>query len=241
MVFEIKFRSVWSGELTSEILSPVNSLAAAYRGKNQRYFQGARDDMVAQLPFDPLASVLEIGCGSGETGALALEKGRANRYVGVELMEEPARVAAKRLTQVIVGDIEQLPLDFKPAEFDGLIMSEVLEHLREPEAVLQRLHRFLRPEGMVLASSPNIAHWKVLRELIAGRFPQEEKGVFDRTHLRWFTPDSFAAMFERSGFRVVSLQPVRRFSARQRMISKLFQGHADHLLMTQISLVAMRR
>ncbi len=197
--------------------------------------------MIAELPFDPTASILEIGCGSGDTGALALQKGRAERYVGVELMEEPAAIASDRLTRVLVGDVEQMTLDFQPAEFDGLIMSEVLEHLRDPEALLMRLHRFVRPGGMVLASSPNVAHWKVLRELLSGRFPQKDRGVFDRTHLRWFTPDSFAAMFERAGFQVVSVRPVRRFSARQRTISRVFCGRFDHLLMTQISVAAVCR
>lgn len=227
--------------MTSNILSPVNNLASAYQDKGRGYFAGARDDMIAEMPVDPSAAILEIGCGSGETGALALQRGRAGRYVGIELMEEPAAVASERLSRVIVGDVEQMTLDFRPAEFDGLILSEVLEHLRDPEALLSRLHRFVRPDGIVLASSPNIAHWKVVRELVSGRFPQADRGVFDRTHLRWFTPLSFAAMFERTGFRVVSIRPVRRFTAKQRTISRIFGGRLDHLLMTQISVVAVRR
>ncbi len=224
-----------------EVLRSAKSLATSYKHKDNRYFVGARRDMVERLPIDLSAAVLEIGCGSGETGALALEKKRAGRYVGVELMAEPAARAEARISEVIVGDIEQIELDFRPAEFDALILSEVLEHLREPGAVLRELHRFVRPGGMVLASSPNIAHWKVVRELIMGRFPQTDRGVFDRTHLRWFTPESFAAMFEQAGFQVQGLAPVRRFSRKQRLISKYTGGRFDHLLMTQIGLEAVRR
>lgn len=227
--------------MTSNALSTADNVTTAYRHKDQRYFAGAREDMVLELPFDPTASILEIGCGSGQTGALAMARGRAQRYVGIELMAEPAAAARTRLSHVVVGDVEEMALDFRPAEFDGLIMSEVLEHLRDPEALLVRLHRFVRPEGLVLASSPNIAHWRVLREFISGRFPQADRGVFDRTHLRWFTPDSFASMFERAGYRVVSLRPVRRFTARERAVSRLFGGRLDHLLMTQISVAATRR
>ncbi|MCH9808334.1 MAG: class I SAM-dependent methyltransferase [Alphaproteobacteria bacterium] len=224
-----------------DVLRSSEKLAEAYEAKDTRYFAGAREDMVERLAFDPTASILEIGCGSGETGALALQKKRAQRYVGVELMSEPASRAAEKITQVIVGDIEEMELDFQPAEFDALILSEVLEHLREPEAVLRKLHRHLRPGGVVMASSPNISHWKVIRELVMGRFPQADRGVFDRTHLRWFTPDSFAAMFERSGFEVVGISPVRRFSLKQRRISQLTGGRFDHMLMTQIGLEAVRR
>lgn len=227
--------------MTIEALRSAESLTKAYQQKDTRYFAGARDDMVARMPFDPEASLLEVGCGSGETGELALQKGRAGRYVGIELMAEPASRAVEKLSDVIVGDIEELELDFLPAEFDGLVMSEVLEHLREPDAVLRKLHRYVRPGGRVMASSPNIAHWKVVRELIMGRFPQHDRGVFDRTHLRWFTPESFAAMFERTGFQVVGIAPVRRFSRKQRLISKFTGGQFDHLLMTQIGLEAIRR
>lgn len=227
--------------MTSGILSPADAPAVAYRHKDERYFDGAREDMVVRLPFDPTASILEIGCGNGKTGAVALAKGRAERYVGVELMPEPAAEARTRLSRVVVGDVERIDLDFHAAEFDGLILSEVLEHLRDAEGLLSRLHRFVRPGGVVLASSPNISHWKVIGELFAGRFPQSEKGVFDRTHLRWFTPQSFAAMFERTGFRVTAVRPVRLFSAKQRAISYLFDGRLDHLMMTQIGLEAERR
>lgn len=225
----------------NDVLEIADNPAHGYLDKEARYFVGARADMIERLPVDPSAAILEIGCGSGETGAMALARRRAARYVGVELMSEPAAAAAERLSDVIVGDVERLDLPFQAAEFDALILSEVLEHLREPEGVLNRLGRFVRPGGSVLASSPNIAHWKVIRELVQGRFPQDKSGVFDRTHLRWFTPASFADMFERSGFHVLAVGPVRRFSAKQRLAAKFLGRRFEHLLMTQIFLEARRR
>ena len=216
-------------------------IAAAYNNKSDRYFAGARFDFIDQLPHDKQAVILEIGCGSGETGALALKAGRAGQYIGVELMERAAGEAKKKLSEVIVGDVEQLTFDWQPAKFDALILSEVLEHLREPGQVLKRLSRFVRPGGIVLASSPNISHWRVLRELMMGRFPQADQGVFDRTHLRWFTPSTFAQMFEEAGYQVEHTGPVTAFADRTRLISKLTWGCFDHLFMSQISLKAVRR
>ena len=105
----------------------------------------ARDDYVAALPDDPEASILEIGCSNGATGALALARGKCRRYCGVELFPEPAAAARERLTEVVEGDVEQLELPWPAQSFDALILSEVLEHLRDPWAVLERLRPLLRP------------------------------------------------------------------------------------------------
>jgi 2-polyprenyl-3-methyl-5-hydroxy-6-metoxy-1,4-benzoquinol methylase len=227
--------------VTTETLSPAAQLVTAYEGKATTYFSNARSDFVRLLPRDTSARVLEIGCGTGATGALAMARGRAGHYVGVELMENVAAQAREVLPEVHVGDVERMEFDWQPAAFDALILSEVLEHLVEPGRLLRRLARYVRPGGMVLASSPNIAHWKVLRELANGRFNLADQGVFDRTHLRWFTPATFAGMFEEAGFRVDHVGPVNPFSPRVELISRWTSGRFDHLFMTQISIQGTRR
>ncbi len=224
--------------------SPVaqdQRIAQSYADKDPAYFSGARADFVTCLPIDPTASVLEVGCGDGATGAMALSQGRAGRYVGIELFPSAAEAAREKISEVLVGDVETMEFDWPPATFDALIMSEVIEHLREPGAVLEKLHAVLRPGALVLASSPNIAHWRVISKLASGEFPQEDRGVFDRTHLRWFTPNTYADLFERHGFAIEWVGAVTPASWRVRLISQLTRGAFDHLFMTQIALVARRR
>lgn len=194
-----------------------------------------------RLPHDVTARVLEIGCGTGATGALALAQGRAGHYAGIELFPSAADAARDVLSEVVTGNVEATELPWQPATFDALILSEVLEHLVDPWTTLDKLARVVRPGGLVLASSPNVSHWRVVRELILGRFDLADQGVFDRTHMRWFTPDTYAAMFERSGFSVVSVEPVTPFSDRTRIFSQMTGGRFDHLFMTQISIEAVRR
>jgi hypothetical protein len=93
----------------------------------------------------------------------------------------------------------------------------------------------------LLASSPNISHWRVIRELIFGRFNLADQGVFDRTHLRWFTPDTFAGMADAAGFDIEEIGPVTAFAPRTELISRLTGGHFDHLFMTQIAMIAKKR
>lgn len=227
--------------MATRVLAPAGALETAYATKSESYFSNARVDFVYRLPVDPTAAVLEVGCGTGATGQLALARGRCGRYVGIELFEGAAMRAREVLSDVIVGDVEQLELDWHPASFDALILSEVMEHLIDPWRTLDKLSRFIRPGGLVLASSPNVSHWRVLRELALGRFPLADSGVFDRTHMRWFTPATFVDMFESAGFRVVELRPVTPFSSRTEILSRLLGHRYDHLFMTQIALAAVRR
>ncbi|MEZ5898151.1 MAG: methyltransferase domain-containing protein [Hyphomicrobiaceae bacterium] len=226
--------------MSIETAGTVNSFSSFYAQKPNSYFSGARSDFVRRLPHDPTAAILEIGCGTGATGALALAQGRCGRYVGVELFESAAEEARKVLTEVVTGNVETLEFPWQPAAFDVLILSEVLEHLVEPRRMLKRVSRFVRQGGIVMASSPNISHWRVVREIALGRFNLTDRGVFDRTHLRWFTPTTFGQMFEDAGFRIAWMGPVTPFSERTQMLSRLTGGRYDHLFMTQIAIAGER-
>lgn len=215
--------------------------AAAYVSKADSYFSGARQDFVEMLPNNPSATILEVGCGTGATGALALQRGRCGRYVGIELFEAAAQEARQTLSEVLCGDVERMTLPWVEQTFDALILSEVLEHLVEPWALLQRLAPLLKPGALVLASSPNIAHWRVIAELLQGRFELADQGVFDRTHMRWFTPQTFAAMFEKAGFAIEHVGPITPFARRTKAISRLTGGRLDHLFMTQIAIRGRRK
>jgi 2-polyprenyl-3-methyl-5-hydroxy-6-metoxy-1,4-benzoquinol methylase len=216
----------------------LNSL---YRDKPNSYFGNARADIVDLLPRDQRSSILELGCGAGATGRMAMSRGCASEYVGIELSSEAAAIAAEHLSQVIVGNVETMDLSELHGRFDALIASEVLEHLIDPWSTLARLSRCLRPGARVFASSPNITHWKVVRQIAAGHFIYEEEGVFDRSHLRWFSPSSYAAMFEQAGFAVDSIQPIARAGWKGRLLDRLLGGRLAHLFMAQIMIIGHRR
>ena len=199
----------------------IHSGTDAYLAKTDSYFQGMRADYIAALPANPEATILEIGCSEGSTGDLALQQGKCRRYVGIELHEPSAVIARTRLSEVLVGDIEKMPLPFAPGSFDALIISEVLEHLIDPWAVLARLAPLVRPGGLVFASSPNISHHHVIRSLLRGRWDLADQGVMDRTHLRWFTPSSYAAMFDGAGFAIEEVRPVRPFGWKPRLFNRI--------------------
>ena len=214
------------------------SREALYTGKAADYFAGARDDMVALLTTDKAAHVLEVGCGNGATGTLALAAGKAGRYTGIELMAAAADAARARLSEVIIGNVETLKLDHLHGQCDALIMSEVIEHLENPWECLKALVPCLRPGGQIIASSPNVSHHSLIRSLVAGRFDYTQEGIMDRTHLRWFTPRSYRALFETSGCVDIKMMPVRIPGLLPRLFNRLTFDRYAHLSMTQIMVVA---
>jgi 2-polyprenyl-3-methyl-5-hydroxy-6-metoxy-1,4-benzoquinol methylase len=187
------------------------------------------------------SSVLELGCGAGGTGRAALKAGKAGRYVGIELSDAAAGIAREHLSEVIVGNVEQLDLAALSGQFDALIVSEVLEHLVDPWAALERLVGCLKPGGEVYASSPNLAQWQVIMGLLGGRFEYAASGVMDRTHLRWFTPQSYRQMFEAAGVQVREVRAIRRPGWKARLVNQLTAGRFSHLFMTQILIAGTRR
>ena len=211
---------------------------ASYGTKPEDYFAKPRQDYVAALPVSDTASILEVGCGDGATGALALAERKCARYVGIELFEPMALRAGKRLSDVLVGNVETMNLPLPPASFDALVMSEVLEHLVDPGATLKRLASLLRPGALVFASSPCLAHHSMLRNLVQGRFDYEETGMMDRTHLRWFTPNSYAAMFREAGFVVDSVAPYNRLSTKAQLVRRMLGRRFDAIWYRQIDLRA---
>lgn len=201
-----------------------SGLIDLYEAKNLGYFGNARHDYVRALPDDPGASVLELGCASGATGALALAQKKCSRWVGIELHEPSGLQAREILTEVHIGDVEMMALPFEAASFDALVCSEVLEHLIDPERTLKKLASFLKPGARVYASVPNITHYRVVIDLFLGKFDYRDFGVMDRTHLRWFTPKTLRNLFEVCGIAVDELIPLpdSRF---RRFASKFPLGH----------------
>lgn len=111
--------------------------------------------------------------------------------IGLEQDPALAAHAASRMSRVVVGSAEDPAiLDQLAAEapFDLIVCADVLEHMQNPWWVLERLSHLLAPGGQLITSIPNVRHISTFVSLaLLARWPRRDRGIHDRTHLRFFT------------------------------------------------------
>ncbi len=146
-------------------------------------------------------SVLELGCAEGAFAAYITEKYGA-RVSAVEINAEALEKAKPHLHRAVLADIESEAWEnaFEGERFDVLVLSDVLEHLRDPRTVLARAAKLLKEDGRLLFSVPNIAHADLLAKLSHGAFDYTDKGILDDTHIHFFGEKNLEAFFRSAGF-----------------------------------------
>jgi glycosyltransferase involved in cell wall biosynthesis/2-polyprenyl-3-methyl-5-hydroxy-6-metoxy-1,4-benzoquinol methylase len=151
-------------------------------------------------------TVLDVGCAHGHLAEVLTSRGC--RVFGVERNAGDAARARAHCEQVVVADVEQPGWveELRQREFDAVVLSDVLEHLRDPAGLLRRVRGLVRPDGgFVAASIPNVAHVSIRLELLLGSFRYEDLGILDHTHLRFYTRTGIEELFAACGFAVASL------------------------------------
>lgn len=144
--------------------------------------------------------VLDAGCSSGYLAKRL--QGHGARVFGLELDERAGDQARRFCEAVYTGDVETMELPFEPASFDAVVCGDLIEHLRDPQRFLGRVRPLLRPEGLLVLSTPNVANWAIRLGLLFGRFRYTPRGILDRTHSHLFTRKTLIECLEAAGYRV---------------------------------------
>jgi 2-polyprenyl-3-methyl-5-hydroxy-6-metoxy-1,4-benzoquinol methylase len=149
--------------------------------------------------ISPGSEVLDLGCSQGLLARPLLEKDV--RVVGVDA--GPGHHLARELAEYHQCELEE-PLEI-PHErvFDYVICADVIEHLHNRAQLLRSARRYLKEDGRLIISTPNIALWFYRLSLLVGRFEYGPRGVLDETHVHLFTGSTFRREVEKAGFRVL--------------------------------------
>jgi 2-polyprenyl-3-methyl-5-hydroxy-6-metoxy-1,4-benzoquinol methylase len=146
--------------------------------------------------------VLDVGCGKGFLAEEFVKNG--NEVTGIDILS-PSEVlpSLQRYYQAdldnsIATVVEQLPRD----GFDRVMLLDVLEHIPTCDRLLRECRPALKPNGVAIISVPNIANIWVRWMLLIGRFTYAERGILDRTHVRFFTRKSARAFVEQNGYKI---------------------------------------
>jgi 2-polyprenyl-3-methyl-5-hydroxy-6-metoxy-1,4-benzoquinol methylase len=165
--------------------------------------EGGHSRLLALALAQRPGRVLDVGCSSGYLARPLVSNGAT--VTGLELDPAAARAAREVCDDVLVGDVESMDLPFEPESFDVVLCGDVVEHLRDPERALARLRPFLRPDGRLVLTTPNVANWAMRLSLLGGRWRYTDRGILDRTHTHLFTRKTLVEAVTRAGYRVVVL------------------------------------
>jgi len=170
---------------------------------NNKVYEYTNPDILKYAPSNK--RILDVGCGTGALGREFKKKG--NVVYGIDISKKSIEIAKKRLDKVIQIDLEtEVDLPFKEESFDLIIFGDVLEHFRDPFSALNNIKKYLKKDGQIIISLPNIANWEIRLKLLFGKFDYQKEGILDDTHLRFFTLKTAKELIKKAGLKIISIE-----------------------------------
>lgn len=209
--------------------------------KDIQYYNYARTILIDSMLPSVSGRFLEIGCGTGAT--LEYLKSRGASYVaGIDTNERAIALAGERgVDLVLVADVEKDGLPFSEKEFDCIVFGDVLEHLYNPWDALKNTTRYLKDDGHVLMSIPNVKHYLVLKELILrDRWSYCDSGILDNTHIRFFTLEEIKKLLNFAGLKISSLRPHIASGRKFKLLNALFFNRLESFAAVQYYVLATK-
>ncbi len=153
----------------------------------------------------PQARILDVGCGAGANARRITERAPLSRIVGIEPNAHAAQLARAACSEVFEGTLETW-LESQPnVHFDAVLLADVLEHTVDPIGFLRSVASVPSLRGSTLVLSvPNYGVWYNRLRTLAGRFEYTWSGLYDRTHLRFFTRRSIRKALDYAGFELLA-------------------------------------
>ncbi|AZQ44443.1 class I SAM-dependent methyltransferase [Nonlabens ponticola] len=211
-----------------------------YKTKSHKYYSNLRPEMQALLP-KTARRVLDVGCGAGAMAYQLKERYKLEVW-GIEFYEAEALEAQKVLDKAYIGGIEE-NLEYLPDDyFDAIYLNDVLEHLANPNQVLDGLKSKLNVEGVIISSIPNARYHKVMRQYIFGKdWKYTKAGIMDFTHLRFFTSLSIKRMYKELGYEIQLHKGINKTSSLMPYLLNIpLLGTGGDLFYTQFATVASK-
>ncbi len=175
-------------------------------------YEKLKPNNIDKLQLDlipPNSNVLEIGCSTGFMGEYLVQQ-KGCRFFGVEANIESSLAAKERGLEVLCGTTEDAAICEQinrhieeHGPFQIIFMSQVIEHIAQPEKTLGTLKQWMHPDCSLVISTCSVAHWRSRFRLLGGTWKYEDYGIFDHDHLRFFTIKSFQSLLEQCDFKVI--------------------------------------
>jgi len=170
--------------------------------------------------------ILDIGCGSGTFAKELATKYKQSKITGADASAAVIGFARKGNNQKNLGFVtapaEKLP--FKSSSFDVVIISHLIEHLKNPEKALKEIRRVLKDGGKMFLTTPNYFSLWPLAEKVFDKTIAQKGYSLDEQHISRFNHFSIKKTVEQSGFEVEKAKTLYVFSLEASVLSQKL-GH----------------
>ena len=165
---------------------------------NKIYLNSGNED-VLRLIVKPSSRILDVGCGGGSLAKILTANGHS--VDGLTISNIEYKIAQEFVINIYLHNLENgLPDEMLHSQYDYVICSHVLEHIVYPDKLLKDIYLVLKPGGSLVVALPNIMHYKSRLKLITGNFMYEDAGIWDNTHVKWYTFNSAKKLLSNYGF-----------------------------------------
>lgn len=165
-------------------------------------YSGYRPDILKLINSFP-SKVLDVGCGGGLLAIDIKKSFPSCEVIGLEGDKNLVKKAREYCDNVIQIDLNNISSLDMSTQFDVIILADVLEHLNHPDEVLKHLRQYLNTDGYIITSLPNVRHYSTfIRLFVFGIWPQNSRGIHDKTHVKFFAKKNIILLLEDSGYRV---------------------------------------
>ncbi len=206
-----------------------------YLNKSNDYFSLVRRDIIELIPSGK-NKILEIGCGKGFSLLEMKKTGKAEYTVGVDIIDSDE--AKRNMDEFYNVNIENYNLPFNDY-FDIIVCGDVLEHLVDPWRTVKKLKTYLKTNGLLIASIPNIREIRVLATIfLKGSFEYHDSGILDKTHLRFFCKKDMIKLFKNANFKIEKIH--YNLYLKGDLLNKLSFGFLEEFLVSQYLIVAKK-
>ena len=151
------------------------------------------------------ALVLDVGCNNGLMGRKIIRLSQA-LVDGIDINEEALKEAEKTYRKVFRRDLYGSKLEIEAEKYDYILFSDILEHLPRPDLVLRDAKKYLKDDGKIIISLPNVARFEIRIGLFFGNFDYKP-GILSEDHLRFFTKQSAEMLIRECGYETRKIVP----------------------------------